>query len=233
MNVELERRRSAPAHERTSDVTRTRGWLAGVLGGAAALAAVLAVELSVGGAASLGPSRALSPPHTEAGLSCESCHRSPEESGAEQGEAAAIAEACVGCHGPHPSTRPGHRRMAAEGRLGCPTCHAIHDGHGGVTLTTGAATTRWRDGASWALPASAGVPEWTGARQHVALVEVSACARCHEPTRSDDPMAYCIGARRPGEGPLDPRTPALCFDEHQPLLDAAGTERAAAWELAR
>ena len=70
---------------------------------------------------------------------------------------------------------------------------------------------------------------WPGReRADVALVELAACATCHDPSRANDPMAHCVLA-----GHLEPDAPVVCFDEHTPLLVAAGTERAALWELSR
>lgn len=212
------RRRSAPRVERTSDVTRGRGWLAGALAGAGAL--TIALALDVGDArSSAGP--AMAKPHVDAGLDCGSCHGD-----ARPGPATVEhdpADACASCHPDHASTRAPHAGLAREGRLRCSTCHAIHERHGGVTLRAGESATRWRNGDTWALESLAlDGPEWTGAPTTVALVEVASCETCHAPDQADDPMAHCVL----GEV-------AVCFDEHVPLLVAAGSERAAAWELAR
>ena len=136
------RRRSAPGIERTSDVTRTRGWLVGsVAGGLGLLAAVL---LGGGGRGTLGPSRAISRPHVNAGLDCASCHGD-----ARPGPATAEhdpADACVTCHRDQRSTRAPHAALLASKRLRCTTCHAIHSAMGGVAFEPGATPIRWRTG---------------------------------------------------------------------------------------
>src|SRR5690554_1779540 len=88
------RRRSAPKIERTSDITRTRGWLIGSVAGGLGLLAALLIELR--GGAPLGPGRAISPTHQRAGLDCESCHGDgrPGPATAEHDP----ADACNTCH---------------------------------------------------------------------------------------------------------------------------------------
>jgi thioredoxin reductase/NAD-dependent dihydropyrimidine dehydrogenase PreA subunit len=222
------RRRSAPKIERTSDVTRTRGWLVGSLTGALGLVAALSFELGRG--EQIGPGgRAISRPHRLAGLECASCHgegrpgpATPEHD---------PADACVGCHEDQRSTRPPHAALLARKAMRCTTCHRIHTAMGGVAFIPGEPAIRWRNGGERVLddlePLDAG--GWSGReRADVALVELAACSRCHDPQRPNDPMAHCALA-----GHRDPDDAAVCFDEHTPLLVAAGSERAALWELSR
>ena len=221
------RRRSAPRIERSSDVTRTRGWLIGSLAGGLGLLAALLIERR--GGAPLGPDRAISPAHQRAGLDCASCHGGarPRPATAEHDP----ADACMGCHREQRSTRVAHAALLASKDLRCTTCHPIHAAMGGVTFEPGAVPIRWRNGSERPLDqlepfAGEG---WPGrARADVALVELAACSSCHDPSRPSDPMAHCVLA-----GHEDPDDPVVCFDEHTPLLVAAGTERAALWELSR
>jgi thioredoxin reductase/NAD-dependent dihydropyrimidine dehydrogenase PreA subunit len=221
------RRRNAPRIERTSDVTRTRGWLVGSLAGALGLCAALAFELSRGDA--LGPTRTISRPHRLAQLDCASCHGE-----ARPGPATAKhdpAAACGTCHAEQRSTRPPHAALLASKQLRCTTCHRIHEAEGGIAFVPGRPAIHWRNGSERELteldPIGAG--GWTGRNAAgVALVELSACSTCHDPTRADDPMSHCALVDR-----HSPTDVAVCFDEHTPLLVAAGTERAALWELAR
>jgi thioredoxin reductase/NAD-dependent dihydropyrimidine dehydrogenase PreA subunit len=221
------RRRSAPRIERTSDVTRTRGWLVGSLAGALGLLAALAIEQVTGEA--IGPSRTISRPHQLGGLECASCHGEarPGPATAEHDPAAA----CGKCHADQRSTRAPHAALLKSKQLRCTTCHRIHEAEGGVAFVPGKPAIRWRNGSERELteldPIGAG--GWTGREPAgVALVELTACSTCHDPARATDPMAHCALAGR--RGPTDV---AVCFDEHTPLLVAAGTERAALWELAR
>lgn len=221
------RRRSAPRIERTSDVTRTRGWLVGSLAGALGLLAALAFELSSGGA--IGPTRTISRPHRLAQLDCASCHGD-----ARPGPATAEhdpASACGTCHAEQRSTRAPHAALLSSKQLRCTTCHRIHEAEGGVAFVPGEPAIRWRNGSERELTEldPIGTGGFTGPNPTgVALVELSACSTCHDPTRANDPMAHCAIAGR--RGPTDV---AVCFDEHTALLVAAGTERAALWELAR
>lgn len=221
------RRRSAPRIERTSDVTRTRGWLVGSLAGGLGLLLALAIDLSTG--QEIGPSRTISRPHRQAGLECATCHGD-----ARPGPATAEhdpASACGKCHGDQRSTRAPHAALLEKKQMRCTTCHQPHDGMGGVVFLPGEPAIRWRNDGERELteldPIGAG--GWTGRSPvSVPLVELSACSNCHDPSRANDPMAHCALA-----GHRDPTDPAVCFDEHTPLLVAAGTERAALWELAR
>ncbi|MCA9685546.1 MAG: NAD(P)-binding domain-containing protein, partial [Myxococcales bacterium] len=124
-----------------------------------------------------------------------------------------------------------HARLLAAGTMTCTSCHRIHVAEGGVTFIPGEPAIRWRNGDERRLDEldELAIPRWTGRRPStVALAEREACERCHDPTRTGDPMAHCV--LQGHEGPTDA---VVCFDEHQSLLRAAGSERAALWELAR
>ncbi|KIG13863.1 Thioredoxin reductase [Enhygromyxa salina] len=220
------RRRSAPKIERSSDVTRTRGWLVGSLTGALGLAAALIITP---GDPTTTSGRAISRPHRLAGLECGSCHGDSRPGPATPEHDP--ASACVDCHTNQRSQRAPHAALLANQSMRCTTCHQIHTAMGGVAFVPGEPAIRWRNGSEGPLPQLEPIGEqgWTGRESaSVALVELSACSTCHDPKRADDPMAHCaLGDRR---GPTDA---AVCFDEHTPLLVAAGTERAALWELSR
>ncbi len=224
------RRRSAPKLERSSDITRPRGWLYGSLAGALGL--VLALAIDLGSGRPLAPARSFGRAHAAAGLTCESCHR-------DENDAVHLdpATACHDCHATKRSVRTPHAKQIVAKTMQCTTCHPIHHAMGGVGFVPGAAPIRFRDGVELELglgdldrqlvelgPSSAA----SFAPTSVVLVEVAACANCHRVARDDDPMAHCrIGDRH---GPSDP---VVCFDEHQTLASAAATERASLWELAR
>ncbi len=215
------RRRSAPIVERTSDVTRPRGWLVGSLTGALGLLVALALELRSG--EPLGPTRSFGRGHARAGLTCASCH---EDRHADP--RIDPATACRDCHADQRSVRAPHARLLEQGQLRCVTCHPIHAAMAGVEFEPGAAPLRWRDDRELELDALPTAAAAITQRRTVALVEASACGNCHRIDRPDDPMAHCrIGLSS------DPTTPIVCFDEHTSLLDAAASERATLWELAR
>jgi thioredoxin reductase/NAD-dependent dihydropyrimidine dehydrogenase PreA subunit len=217
------RRRSAPTLDRTSDVTRPRGWLYGSLAGALGLLLALAIDLgSRGDDLQLGPRRSYGRAHALAGLTCASCHRSGEDQ-----VQLDPASACHECHANKRSVRVPHAKQIVAGTLQCITCHPIHHAMGGVGFVPSSAPLRFRDGVEVELdagPSSAA----SFAPTSVVLVEVAACANCHRVARDDDPMAHCrLGDRH---GATDP---VVCFDEHQTLASAAASERASLWELAR
>ena len=201
---------------RTSDVARPRG-LAIVAGGAA-VGAFLAVVTE----GRLPLERVVASPHARAKVACASCHTDTNSD-------VAPAVACTTCHGNHASTRPAHRALAAKGVLGCPTCHAQHADAQGITFGADAVT-RW--GAGAAVTVSSG-PSTIAAGTTVPLVPITACAGCHDPARSADPVAACVA--RSGV--------SQCFDEHARLGEtrpASGvcknqhfTNRFAAWDAAR
>ncbi len=223
------RRRSAPKLERSSDVTRPRGWLYGSLAGALGLLLALAIDLGTG--APLVRQRSFGRAHAQAGLTCATCHHADEQSGVQLDPAAACRE----CHANKRSVRTPHAKQIVAGTLQCTTCHPIHQAMGGVGFVSGAAPVRFRDGVEVELGSTdiaiavADRPTAGNfAPTSVALVEVAACANCHRVDRDDDPMAHCRFGDRHG-----PSDPIVCFDEHQTIASAAATERASLWELAR
>jgi thioredoxin reductase len=213
------RKRLAVRATADSDVTRMTGvWFGAV---AALVAAVVLVATNVD------PSELRSPgplalPHAQAGLGCASCH---EAGGTE-------VAACVGCHGPHASARPPHRKLAERGVLACATCHRIHRDEGGVEIE-GLATRRYGPGASVdaALqPAPPSLP-----RTRVPVVPAGVCTACHDPSRARDPLTRCLPGGRMTHGP---QTPTACFDEHRAIEGAtfgaigSARERMTAWSVA-
>jgi thioredoxin reductase/NAD-dependent dihydropyrimidine dehydrogenase PreA subunit len=208
-----------PRPEATSDVRRGRSLAVSALAAAGvALAAVLALP-----SAPLAAPGPLGRPHVAAGVTCAACH-------GERADAPATAQACVTCHGVHPSTRPGHKALAARGELGCPACHTAHGGAEGVTFAADGEAVRWRGVAESRVPVE-GPPGAT-----VPLVPLAACARCHDASRDGDPLHACVAAG--AAAPYD-----ACFDEHAlpaaPLASRGrcahqhGPARFVAWEAAR
>ncbi|MEM9458562.1 MAG: NAD(P)-binding domain-containing protein [Myxococcota bacterium] len=217
------RRRTAPRAERPSDVTRFRGVL--VASVAAALAVLGAVVATIDPATERAPGP-LSRPHAEASLACTSCHVKEQP----------VVAQCVGCHGPHPSTRPGHRRLMAANALACTDCHAVHDDFGGIAFDlTGVP---WRFGPGAAQPVEDGprlVPA-PAVEARVPVVPLGSCDRCHRPERTGDPIHRCLLGDRSSWGP---EQPTVCFDEHRAFGAEAFTrgegvyERARLWAAAR
>jgi thioredoxin reductase len=156
----------------------------------------------------------LAEPHRQADLGCASCHQDEQP----------VAAACVGCHGPHASTRPGHQRLRDEGRLGCPDCHRVHRDFGGVRFDD--------EGVTRFVPGHVAPVDRLASRVHeggtVAIVPAAACSACHDPDRSTDPIARCLVA---GQEELGPERPTVCFDEHRPSRGEGS--RLALWEAAR
>ncbi|HVR21258.1 MAG TPA: cytochrome c3 family protein, partial [Polyangiaceae bacterium] len=116
----------------SSDVTRFRAF------GAAALAFAFSVVVLL--AFQTGPSALLSPgplarPHRE--LGCAACHETPGER---------VADACTGCHGPHPSARPAHAALAQNGELACGNCHAVHRAESGLAFEADGTATHYGTG---------------------------------------------------------------------------------------
>jgi thioredoxin reductase/NAD-dependent dihydropyrimidine dehydrogenase PreA subunit len=209
--------------EASSDVRRPRQLaLAALAAGVAVVLAVLVVPS--GHLAAPGP---LGRPHVLAAVPCAGCH-------GDRADAPATGQGCVTCHGAHPSTRPAHKALAARGSLGCPACHTAHGGAEGVTFAADGAAVRWRGVAETRVSVE-GPPGAT-----VAVVPLTACARCHDATRDGDPIQACIASGRASS--ID-----SCFDEHQlpaqpltsPLRPGAkcaqqhGPARFVAWEAAR
>ncbi|WP_428269818.1 NAD(P)-binding domain-containing protein [Haliangium sp.] len=218
-----ERARRAPRAHAPSDVRRFRG--VGLAAALAAAGAALALVLLAGPDALRGSPGPLSPAHKNAGLACGSCHLDAEP-------AAGPGAACARCHGAVAMSRPGHHALAAAGRLGCPDCHRAHAGHARVALRAGAPP-RLLDPAGAHELATAAAP-WTGPDTTVAVVPAAACARCHDPADSRDPMAACLLA---GLGSAGLDRPTVCFDEHAAPGTLAGPggrgSRDAAWAHAR
>jgi thioredoxin reductase len=202
------RRRTVPRAEATSDVTRFRGLaLATALGAVVAVGAALATA-PPGGLTSPGP---LARPHARAEVACDACHAAGDERAA-----VPPPRACAGCHGAHASARPGHARLAREGALGCPTCHAVHGGEQGITFRPDAPPLRWAAGTE----AEAAPTPFRPAREAtVVLVDRARCAGCHDLADPVDPVARCL---------VGASGPVTCFDEHQPSLraDLAAATRA-------
>lgn len=218
------RRRTAPKASTDGDVRRMVGVLAGTVLAAFAVLAVVVATSDPQGLRAPGP---LARPHAKAGLACAACHDGGDTS-------VPVAPKCVGCHGPHPSTRAPHRALAERGALGCPSCHAVHTAEGGVAI--GEAGSLWRYGPGASETVALSPPGPALAPTHVPVVEVGACQRCHDPTRTSDPIQRCLLREQQG---LGDRRPTACFDEHRALKEetfaVAGSarERLAAWDVAR
>jgi thioredoxin reductase len=217
----LGRRRTAPRAEADGDVTRMVGVLFGAC--AAAIAATLFVALGSEPAQLRAPGP-LAKPHRDAAVACDSCHRDDDQP---------IAKACVSCHGPHPSTRKGHRAIAERGELPCTRCHRIHRDEGGVAIDDGIAL-RYGPGREETVALSPPAPPLP--RAMVPVIPVDVCDGCHDPNKLRDPIARCL---LDGQGELGDARPSACFDEHRTLeaasFAAPGSprERLAAWDVAR
>lgn len=214
------RRRSAPLVESVSDVRRFRGvGLAAVIG---AVATVIAIFLWIDPATMRAPGP-LSRPHRDAGLTCAACH-----------DPGPPAAACAGCHGAHPSTRKGHAGLRESGKMQCTTCHRPHRDLGGVTIAADGSATRFGPGAETPVP---GLVAGPGVGPTVVpVVPVGACARCHDPARTADPIARCVLG---GHAALGEERPTVCFDEHRsPSAETIASDgdlrgRLAVWAAAR
>jgi thioredoxin reductase len=196
---EMPRGRAAKKAQKTSDVTRFRGLGLATATAALATAAAALLLSPPGGLSAPGP---LSRPHANAKVACESCH----------GTSAAAkkpAETCAGCHGPHPSLRAGHKRLADKGALQCTSCHAIHRADGGVALLPGETPIRFGPGVE--VPIEGAAPATLAAT--VPIVSAASCAGCHDPASPRDPIARCLVPGQSG-----PDRPTVCFDEHQTAL---------------
>jgi thioredoxin reductase len=217
----LGRKRVVAKAAADSDVTRLVG-----VGFGAAAAAITAVLVVVLGA---DPTQLRSPgplalPHRAAKLDCSACHGDPD---------APIIAACVGCHGPHPSSRRGHRAVAERGDLPCTRCHRIHEDEGGVELD-GITATRYGPGAEQLVPLSP--PPVPLPRTRVPVIPLDVCTGCHDPARARDPIQRCLPEGKAGQGGA---TPTVCFDEHRTIEGitfgtlGSARERMTAWALAR
>ncbi len=191
------RRRIAPRAEETSDVRRFRGVLWAAV--AAGLAVLVAMVVTIDPATERTPGP-LSKSH-QAAATCASCHVDDQPPAAR----------CGSCHEPHPSTRPGHRRLAGAGALVCTSCHPAHAGHGGVAFTPSGTVWRFGPGAQEEVEGLRVVPK-PAAEKRVPIVAVERCGRCHDPQAKDDPIAACLlGDQRE----LGGARPTVCFDEHR------------------
>ena len=182
----------------TSDLRRSRALL--WMGLACATGGVASVAVSKDATISPGP---MSAPHRAAGLTCASCHAAGD----------GATKACVTCHEAHPSTREGHRALAAKGALRCVDCHAPHGDGETVALAADGTYVRSGGGVEVRGVLSHGAPVAT-----VPLVPLSACVRCHDLNAAKDPIRACVSA----SGGDARKTASECFDEH-----ATGTSTSA------
>ncbi len=197
----LGRARAAKSVSRTSDLFRVRDLL---------LAAVVAVAALLGSLAIFPGAGVREPgplPRVHSSLACAKCHSA----------VGGPTKACVGCHGPHPSTRSGHRLMAQNGKLACIDCHAQHHDTQGITFEANGAFVRWGDGIEAHGETKTQLPPTT-----VPLLSLAACAKCHDLQNANDPAFRCV-SRADSQSRFD-----TCFDEHQHLQ----SDRFAAWGLA-
>jgi thioredoxin reductase len=215
------RRRIAPRAEETSDVRRFRGVLWAAV--AAALAVLAAMVATIDPATERAPGP-LSQSH-QAAASCASCHVDDEP----------MAARCVSCHGPHPSVRTGHRRLAGAGSLPCTSCHAAHGDYGGVRFTAAGKVWRFGPGAEEEVTGLRAPPK-PAEEKRVPIVPVERCGRCHDPQASGDPIARCLlGDQRA----LGEDRPTVCFDEHRAFAGATFSKgegvyaRSRLWAAAR
>jgi thioredoxin reductase len=143
----------------------------------------------------------------KAKLACASCHGKADEG--TKSFVTNARSACADCHGPHPSTREGHRRLAAAGDLTCVSCHTIHGPQSGVRLPDEGVAVRYGTWGEVPLPDLSFHAERTVL---VPTIPVRACLSC--PTDdARDPLARC----RSGAGGAD-LEPTVCFDEHRSAL---------------
>lgn len=191
------RRRTAPRAEETSDVRRFRGVLLAAV--AAALAVLGAMVATVDPRTERAPGP-LSRSH-QAVANCTSCHAGDEP----------MATRCASCHGPHPSVRAGHRRLAGAGTLVCTSCHAAHGGYGGATFEPDGTVLRFGAGAQEEVKGLRAPPK-PPKEVHVPIVPVERCGRCHDPGASSDPISRCLLAN---QRELGKERPTVCFDEHR------------------
>ena len=212
----LGRRRIAPRVVESSDVTRHRGVLLGVLGGILGAGGAIAFT-EMAGVDTTTP-RPLSRPHREAKLECASCHR-PDVTKA--------VEACSSCHGEQLPAREPHVALAKSGALTCTTCHNIHIHDAGVTLKPDGSRIRYRDDQDVDLDKSLAV-QTADKTTSVPIVPASACGGCHDPKDKRDPVAGCLI-----DGQSGGSRPTVCFDEHRSVLAGVTSGRSAAWEAAR
>jgi len=189
----------------TSDITRVRpAYVAAACGAVGLVGAFLSSGAYGYGKVGPGP---LTPAHVKAKLSCEKCHGSGDpESAASKKRAKG---ACVDCHGAHPSTREGHKKLAADGKLGCVSCHTIHGPESGVRFSQDGNAVRF---STWGEQQVPGVSFHAGRTVVVPTIPIAACQKCHS-NDADDPLTSCRSFA--GGGDLEP---TVCFDEHRGAL---------------
>jgi thioredoxin reductase len=205
------------AKARPRDLSRARPMLVAAAAAFSAIVAAVLLAPSAAGTSSPGP---LIRPHVEAKLACTACHTA----------SASAASACTGCHTGHASTRAAHRNLAARGELGCTSCHDAHGGGQGITFENDGEAIRWGGGGTTTSHTAARVAPGTT----VPLVPLAKCARCHDGSRANDPVAACV-ARVASSVPLGERA-VTCFDEHDAIVATsfhAGSARFVAWDAAR
>jgi thioredoxin reductase len=221
-------RAKAPKAVRTSDVARPRTLALAAVGAAVGVSIAALAE-----GTPIATERPIARPHAK--VACASCHSDPTPASSSAPTAAPYeaSGACKSCHGAsHVSTRAAHRSLAAKGELTCATCHAQHVGSQGVTFEADGVV-RWGTGSEVKLvpPRQSGVSPGTIAPgTSVPLVSLSACARCHDPSKASDPIAACVPASaRVGAAAAEAdagapakvgalrRVTTQCFDEHAKL----------------
>ncbi|HVH46936.1 MAG TPA: hypothetical protein VM925_31550, partial [Labilithrix sp.] len=211
-------RGTVKAAVRTSDVARPRILGLAAIGGAVGATIALLAE-----GTPLAATRPIARPHAKVG--CASCHAEPAGDVKPASPPHHASGACKTCHGSgHGSTRTAHRNLEAKGELTCATCHAQHAGSQGITFD-GARVVRWTAGSERLIAPPEGGFAAVAKGTTVPLVSLSACARCHDPTRAADPIAACVpaGARSNALSEVSSR----CFDEHVRLGDIGGASRVA------
>lgn len=192
---------------RTSDLWRPRALL--MSGGLAALFSLGAALARPSTTVPLGPGP-LTPPHQAKGLTCVNCHQNAKAD--EPAFRDNAKKACVGCHGPHPSTRSPHRAKTEKGEMTCATCHQIHGSQQGVRFGESEGET-YRYGTAATVPI--GTPFTADRNLLVPIIPSRACKQCHTGAPGD-PFERCVSQKLAGE--LGDDAPALCFDEHQSAL---------------
>jgi thioredoxin reductase/NAD-dependent dihydropyrimidine dehydrogenase PreA subunit len=219
--TEVGRRRVAPKAIETSDVTRFRGVGLGAIVAVIAVLGAIVVAWVSGADATRPSPRALSLPHRDAGLTCESCH-------VEDYEPQRAIDTCVTCHPGQTSRRAGHADLLQRGIVRCTDCHPPHEDDAGVRFSAEGNATRYGQGTEVALD---GPSVYLGDEAvTVPLPPARACGRCHTLDAIDDPATPCLPV---GLESLAGSRPIMCLDEHRDVLAAAAVGRTAAWEAAR
>ncbi|MEM6994277.1 MAG: NAD(P)-binding domain-containing protein [Myxococcota bacterium] len=223
--IASDRRRSAPDAEVTSDERRFVGVGLATLVGFLVTLAVAMGSVEPQSLQSPGP---LARPHVRAAVSCAACHEDTS------GQARPPQTACVGCHGPHPSARAGHRAMVERGLLSCTSCHRVHRDMGGVAYDGQGDPLRFGPGD--AVPVAVDGAHPVGSTPWVVpVIPAEVCGTCHKASTPGDPIARCLLG---GQGGLSQGRPSACFDEHRrvdglTIRDDATRGRLAIWAVAR